>query len=429
MRPVPVIIAILVAATLYMLVFERDQLLSYASREDAAETVAQAPQEVETDAQSAPASDAERVVSVVALKSKASQIDSAVLLRGRTEAARQIDVRAETSGLVSSEPLRKGAYVEAGQLLCEIDPGTRLSALAEAEARVPEAAARLPEAESRVPEAEGRLAEAEARLEEALINDNAARKLSEDGFASDTRVAGTRATVSAARAGVQSAKAGVEAAKAGIEAARAGVRSAEAAVATARNEIDRLDVKAPFSGLLETDTAELGALLQPGGMCATIIQLDPIKLVGFAPENEVSKVEVGALAGARLVSGREVQGQVTFLSRSADMETRTFRVEMQVPNADLAIRDGQTAEIIIAAAGKTAHLIPASAMTLNDDGALGVRLAVDNKAKFAPVTILRDTVDGIWVDGLGDTADIIVVGQEYVVDGVAIDVTYREAAG
>ncbi len=428
MRVTPVLISILVAAALYFLVFERDRLLSFAS--SGAQDVA-APEVAETT-QDAPQEDpasGERVVSVVALKSTASEIDSAVLVRGRTEAARQIDVRAETSGLVESEPLRKGAYVEQGQLLCEIDPGTRQTMLAEAEARVPEAAARLPEAQSRVPEAEGRLAEAEARLEEALINDNAARQLSEDGFASTTRVAGTRAAVSSARAGVQTAKAGLEAAKAGIQSARAGVQAAEASVATAKNEIDRLDVKAPFSGLLETDTAELGSLLQPGSSCATIIQLDPIKLVGFVPEGEVSKITTGAMAGARLISGREVQGRVTFLSRSSDPETRTFRVEVQVPNPDLAIRDGQTAEIVIASEGKTAHLIPASAMTLNDNGSLGVRLAEDGKAIFKPVTILRDTVDGVWVDGLGEQADIIVVGQEYVIDGVSIDVTYREAEG
>lgn len=439
MRPVPVIIAIIVAVTLYFLVFERDRLLDLASsdRQDSAQ--AQDPQDVAAAASApeAPATetgtggdtDAARVVSVVALQSQARQIDGAVLLRGRTEAARQIDVRAETSGLVTSEPMRKGAYVEKGDLLCAIDPGTRALSLLEAEARVPEAAARLPEARARVPEAEGRLLEAEARLEEALINDNAAQRLSEGGFATDTRVAGTRAAVSAARAGVQTAKAGVEAANAGIESARAGVRSAEAAVATAKNEIARLDVKAPFSGLLETDTAELGALLQPGGLCATIIQLDPIKMVGFAPEQDVAKITLGAQAGARLITGREVQGRVSFLSRTADMETRTFRVEVQVPNADLSIRDGQTAEIIIASEGRTAHLIPASAMTLNNDGALGVRLAVDGKAKFAPVSILRDTADGIWIDGLSQEADIIVVGQEYVVDGVTIDVTYRETAG
>ncbi|MEM9584929.1 MAG: efflux RND transporter periplasmic adaptor subunit [Pseudomonadota bacterium] len=431
MKLTPIILSIVVATVLYFLVFERDSLMSFASNE-AAETEAAADDVAEERAPVEPPAadqDSARVVSVVAMKSVATEIDSAVLLRGRTEAARQIVVRAETSGLVQSEPLRAGAYVEKDQLMCEIDPGTRLTLLAEAEARVPEAAARLPEAEARVPEAEGRLAEAEARLEEALINDNAARQLSADGFASDTRVAGTRAAVSSAQAGVQSAKAGLQTAKAGIEAARAGVQAAEAAVASAKKEIERLDVKAPFSGLLETDTAELGSLLQPGSACATIIQLDPIKLVGFVPEDQVAKLETGALAGARLVSGREVQGRVTFLSRSADMETRTFRVEIQVPNPDLTIRDGQTAEIIIASDGTSAHLIPASAMTLNNDGALGVRLAVDGKAQFAPITILRDTVDGVWVDGLDPETEIITVGQEYVIDGVSIDVTYEEAKG
>ncbi|MCY4335100.1 MAG: efflux RND transporter periplasmic adaptor subunit [Litoreibacter sp.] len=412
MRIVPVFIAAIVATALYLLVFERDRLLDFAAGDASPETTEETPvaavEEPENETE-------ERVVSVVAVKSEAREIDSTVLLRGRTEAARQIDVRAETSGLVISEPLRKGAYVEAGQLMCAIDQGTRETALAEAEARVPEAAARIPEAE-------GRLAEAASRLEEARINDNAAEQLSKDGFASTTRVASARAALTAAEAAVESAKAGVQAAE-------AGVKSAQAAVASAKKEIERLNVLAPFSGLLETDTAELGALLQPGSSCATIIQLDPIKLVGFVPENDVSKIEVGAQAGARLISGREVIGEVTFVSRSSDMETRTFRVELSVPNADLSIRDGQTAEILIASEGTMAHLLPASALTLNDEGELGVRLARDNKAAFAPVRILRDTVDGVWLDGLPAAADVIVVGQEYVIDGVAIDITYREAAG
>jgi len=356
MRLFPIVIAVLVASALYLMVFERDRVMDFATGRDAAsegEEVAEAqPTTPSAEAQSSGA----RVVHVVALRSEASQIDSAVLLRGRTEAARQIEVRSETTGLVQSPPLPKGTTVEAGQII-------------------------------------------------------------------------TRAAVSAARAGVDAAKAGVESARAGIQAAQAGVQSAEAAVASAQAEINRIDVRAPFSGLLETDTAELGALLQPGSPCATIIQLNPIKLVGFVPEAEVSKVTIGTMAGARLVSGREVAGQVTFLSRSSDPETRTFRVEVTVPNEDLSIRDGQTAEIVIAAAGKSAHLLPASALTLNNDGALGVRLAVDNKAKFAPVTILRDTVDGVWVDGLAEQADIIVTGQEYVIDGVDIEVTYREAKG
>ena len=108
--------------------------------------------------------------------------------------------------------------------------------------------------------------------------------------------------------------------------------------------------------------------------------------------------------------------------------TRTFRVDIDVENDDLAIRDGQTAEILIEAEGRVAHLVPQSAMTLNDAGDLGLRLVNDDsQAQFFRVTILRDTAEGVWLTGLPDTANIIVVGQEYVVDGVRVDAAYQKA--
>jgi multidrug efflux system membrane fusion protein len=102
-------------------------------------------------------------------------------------------------------------------------------------------------------------------------------------------------------------------------------------------------------------------------------------------------------------------------------------VEIEVPNPDLSIRDGQTAEILIAADGAKAHLLPQSALTLNDDGALGVRTIDDNAiVSFFPVELMRDTADGVWVTGLEDTANVIVVGQEYVIAGVQVAPTFEE---
>ena len=385
----------------------------------------------ETGDQSAPetavSGDGARIVSVVAMKSQARDIASAVLVRGRTEAARQVEVRAETSGQVISEPLRKGSHVETGQTLCQLDPGTRQISLASARAALADAQARVPEAEARLPEALARLAEAESRLVEAAINLRAAKRLSEGGFASETRVASAEASHESAMAAVQAAKSGVAGSNSGVQAANAGIQSAQAGIAAAGLEIDRLTITAPFGGLLESDTAETGSLLQPGALCATVIQLDPIKLVGFIPETDVARVKVGVVAGARLATGHQVAGTVTFLSRSADSNTRTFRVEIQVPNTDLAIRDGQTAEIVISSDGEAAHLLPSSALTLNDQGDLGIR-AVDatNHVEFFGVSVLRDTVDGIWVAGLPEQVDVIVVGQEFVIQGVAVDVAYRE---
>ena len=426
MRIFPVILSIVIAALLYAFVIERDWLMAQfqgppgeTQTESSTDTAVAAEDDGVTD---------DGVIKVVVQKSVAQVVDTAVILRGQTEAIRQVDVRSETSSTVISDPLRKGTYVEAGQEMCTLDPGTRGASLAEAKARLSEAKARKAEAESRVPEAAARVAEAEARLEEAMTNENAAVRLSGNGFASETRVKNTQAAMFAAKAGVEAATSGLSTAQSGIESAAAGIESAEAGVAAAEKEIERLVIKAPFAGYLESDTAELGALLQPGGLCATIIQLDPIKLVAFVPETEIDRVSLGALAGARLAgNNKEIVGKVSFLSRSADPTTRTFRVEINVPNPELTIRDGQTAEILIAAKGESAHLLPASAMTLNDDGTLGVRIVDDNNVvDFQPVTILNDTPNGVWLGGLDDIANVIVVGQEYVTKGVTVAPTFQE---
>lgn len=420
MRIFSVLAALIVAGLLALFILDRPRLTALFGGDTSAEETAEAaetPEGVEDDVTS--------LVKVVVLRSTARQIDTAVALRGQTEAARTVDVRAETSAVVVSEPLRKGARVTAGQEMCRLDEGTRGTALAQARAQ-------LDEARARVPESEARLAQSLAQLEEARINLNASSKLSEGGFASTTRVANTEAALATAEAGVESARAG-------LQGAQSGIQSAQASVATAEKEIERLIIRAPFDGVLESDTAELGSLLQAGSLCATIIQLDPIKLVAFVPETEVGRVELGATASARLVRGsgvlagntsargKEVQGPVTFLSNSADETTRTFRVEIEVPNGDNLIRDGQTAEILISAEGATAHLLPQSALTLNDEGTLGVR-TIDEAdiVEFHPVSLMRDTPEGVWLTGLDDTANVIVLGQEFVIAGVKVAPTYRE---
>ena len=408
MRIIPILTAIIVTVALYFAVMERDKLLAFATGgpADAGPNAASPAPAAQAAPDAQAGTPARPLVRVFARHSKAQVVDSAVVLRGETQAARSVDLRAETAGQVVSEPLRKGSFVQQGQVLCQIDAGTRPALVAEARARVPEAAARADQAR--------------AQLKEAELNRNAASKLSKDGFASETRLAATEAAVSGA-------KAAVETALSGLETVQANIQSAQAAVASAEKELERLEIKASFAGLLESDTAELGSLLQPGSLCATVIQLDPIKLVGYAPEAQVERIEVGALAGARLSDGRELRGRVTFLSRRADDTTRTFRLEIEVPNPDLSVRDGQTAELLIASDGAKAHLLPQSTLTLNDEGVLGVRLVGDgNLTVFAPVQLLRDTVQGVWVTGLPDAADVITVGQEYVIEGVEVAPSFQE---
>lgn len=362
MRIFSILSALLVALFLYGFVMERDTLRALLGAGAAAET---AVEEVKTVA-----GPTDTAVAVVARRSTATEVESGVILRGLTEANRRVEVRAETSGRVVSEPLRRGAVVSKNEVLCEIEPGLRPV----------------------------RLAEAEARLLEARANQEASERLAERGFAAETTAIGNRATLQAAQAEVENA----------------------------RLEIERLKITAPFDGLLETDTAEVGALLQPGGECATLIDLDPITLVGFVPESRVERIKVGATAAARLLTGEQLVGEVSFVSRSADPETRTFRVEARASNEDWEIRDGITTEIVISLEGAAAHLLPQSALTLDNSGRLGVRTVVDGLAAFAPVEIVRDSAEGVWLSGLDETVDVIVIGQDFVTDGQPVTVTLQE---
>ena len=417
MRIVSLITAVAVVSILYVLVFERDVLRGFSDGENIEELANDLGDGPELNSEvkivTSRTEQSKKVISVVVVESIAKTIDSAVVLRGETAAARLVEVRSETSGQVVNEPLKKGTSILEGQVLCKLDPGTRQATLADA-------VAGLAEARARVPETQAKLDEAKARLAEAKINFNAANKLSEGGYASETRVASAEAAVRAAEASIASATAG-------FDSTRSKIQSAEAFVAIANKEIERISLTAPFDGILETDTAELGTLLQPGALCAKIIQLNPIKFVGFVPETELGRIIKGSTATAKLINGQEIQGTVTFVSRSADQTTRTFRVEIEADNADLSISKGQTSEILIASDGTQAHLLPQSALTLDDSGALGVR-TVDDKSQvlFFATDLIRDTIKGVWLKGLPEKVNVIVLGQEYVTDGVEVQQVFQE---
>ncbi|WP_316014175.1 efflux RND transporter periplasmic adaptor subunit [Roseobacter sp. HKCCA0434] len=365
MRLLPLLTAALVCAALYIVVMERAWLVSILpERAEAAEA---APVEEPEAAPTVPQGTG--AVAVVALRSQEQDVESGIVLRGRTEAARRLDVKAETTGQIVSQRLRKGQSVEEGDVLCRLDPATR----------------------------EATVAQARAALLEAQANETAAAQLAERGLAAENTAISRRAQLEAATSALEQAE----------------------------REVERLTITAPFSGILENDTAELGQLMQPGTTCATILDLSEIRLVGFASERDIGRIRTGAMAGGRLISGEEVVGEVAFVGRSADPLTRTFRVEVSIPNPDGTLRDGSTAEILIALDGVRAHLLPQTALTLDDAGTLGVRLVVEDAARFAPVEVIRDGADGVWVAGLPAEADVIVVGQEFVSDGRAVTATYR----
>ena len=182
-------------------------------------------------------------------------------------------------------------------------------------------------------------------------------------------------------------------------------------------------IVAPFSGYLETLRVEEGDFLNTGSVCAALIDPDPMLVVADIAEKDIAQVQLGSQASAKLISGRYISGEVTFIASSADKNTRTFRVEISVDNKDRTIRDGVSAEIYIKGKEEPAHKISPAILSLNDQGKLGVRTVTsDNRVEFKEINILEDTNSGMWVSGLGEDARIITLGQEYVFQGQTVNV-------
>lgn len=309
---------------------------------------------------------ADAAIGVVTKLSVASPMASELKLTGSTAASRQVEARTETTGMIASTT-QKGRRVQEGEILCRLKVGDRA---ARREASM-------------------------ARYKQAKIEENTQTRLRERGIAAANTASNAQASADIVRAEIKQLDI----------------------------EIRRLEVRAPFSGVIEGDPAQIGSIMQMGSTCATIVDPDPIRVIGFAPEFRIGDVNIGTIGTAVLATGERVQGSVVFIAQSADPATRTFQVDLSVPNPSYTLRDEVTAEITIPLGNQPAHTLPQSALTLDENGKIGVMIVEDSKATFREVQILRDNSDGLRVSGLGQTAEVILVGQEYVSEGTPVTTT------
>jgi membrane fusion protein, multidrug efflux system len=294
-----------------------------------------------------------------------SSRDATITVRGKTQAQHEVDVRAEVEGVVQAIRFDKGQRVRKGDTLCEIKNNDR-------GARVQQASA---------------LAQ---QMEKEL---QVAQDLYKQGFRSKTQLAQAEANYAQAQAGLT----------------------------TMNIALDNTRIKAPFDGFVDDRYVNVGDYMRAGDKCEMVIAPEPFLAVGSVSEQEVGQIRIGDTAAASLVTGETVAGKVTFLADRADPTTRTFRVEVTLPNADAKLRDGVSADIHIPVRQVKAQHISPGIMVLNDQGVPGVRVVVDHRVRFIPVTVLSDGPDGAWVAGLPDHVAVITVGQEFVSDGQKVE--------
>lgn len=200
--------------------------------------------------------------------------------------------------------------------------------------------------------------------------------------------------------------------------ARSGLATARSLLEAAEAEMTRNEVRAPFDGIVDRVPVEPGSSVMQGAEVATVLNLDPVLAVGEASERDLGYLTTGDEADIRLVSGQMVKGKVRYISRDASAQTRTFRIEVAIPNPEGRVPAGMTAEITLRAAPTDAVLLPRSVVTLSKSGDLGIRaIDKDDRVTFHPIDIVDDTPTGLVLGGIPADARIIVAGQDLVNDG------------
>jgi len=296
-----------------------------------------------------------------------------LVLRGRTEANRSVDVKAQITGRIVAVPAVEGALVKAGATLCEIDQEDRKL----------------------------RLQHARAGLKQATIEYQGARKLEQGGYQSELAIAK----------------------------AKTRLESARVALERSTLDLDNLSIKAPFAGIVEQRPVEVGDFVQPGQLCAQVVELNPLKVSAVITEQEIGKISLDRGAQLTLVNGETLNGKISYLSRQANPVTRSYRVEATIANPQLRFLAGMSGSLQIAAQPMSAHLIPSSLVLLDDAGHLVVR-AVDDQGiiKTLSVANVGENSDGVWVTGLPDRVALVTVGQNYVTEAEQVSVSYRTSS-
>lgn len=297
--------------------------------------------------------------------------DDSLRLTGTLAADEKANVASTTNGIVQTVHVERGSLVEKGDVLVTVDPVDMQNALAEGQAAVKELEAALgwkegqktfdPEQQPGVLAAKAGLNLAKTNFEryEGLAKENAVSRIAYDQVRVEYETAQQRhqQALHQARQLYQS------------------YNTALARLVTLKKLVADTTIKAPFSGLVverltapgeRVTTTPIGS----GAVIATMVKIDPLRLVLTVPQQYASSVHEGQQVKFSIEAfpDKSFAGEVRFIGPSLEVNSRSLTVEAVVPNPDKVLRPGffASAELIIPG-HKERFVIPESAIIKKDD--------------------------------------------------------------
>lgn len=288
-----------------------------------------------------------------------NSVKKEIVIQGQLEPKRIVKLRAETEGLVDRLAVEKGSRVKQGELLFSIQMGDR----------------------------QAQLKRAASELKAKELELKAMRKLKSKGLQAENQ----------------------------LKTAQANLDAAQAELKHIQWDIQRTQIRAPFSGMLESRRVEKGTLVQNGDEFGEIVDNSLLKAVGFVPQQSAQALQLKQNVDVVLLDGQIRPAYISYVSNVAESETRSFRIEAELTNLDYHLKAGVSVEMRIAVGFEDAHFISPALLTLDDIGRVGVKaVSKANEVEFYPVRLVKNEAKGVWVSGLPHKVNVISLGQNFV---------------
>ena len=289
-------------------------------------------------------------------------------------------VRAKVDGELKALRFTEGQYVQAGQLLAEIDSRPFDAQLNQAQGQWARDTALLKNAELDL-----------QRYQDLLSKDAIARQQVETQAALVRQLLGT-------------------------------VQADQAQIDLAKLQLSYTRVTAPISGRLGLKQVELGSLVRssdPNGV-VSITQTQPMAVVFSVPEMHVPLImrqlklgkALGVEAWDRDQKIRLAQGRVSTTDNAIDVATGTLRLKATLDNRDGSLFPNQFANIRLQLDTlKNALVVPVQAVQRGAAGTFVYVVQADNTVQVQ--TVQLGAVEGDWQAVIAD----LKAGQQVVTDG------------
>ena len=285
-----------------------------------------------------------------------------IVVHGELNVHRRLEVLAETSGIVERIAIERGERVARGDTLVVLEKGER----------------------------EAELREARAQVTMTRSEQEAAESLGRQALQSRVQ----------------------------LERSRAALESARAQLVRIERDLAGTRIAAPFDGVINTLPVETGRLVERGDRVAELIDDSRFEVSARVAQQQRAELELGQEVGVEPITGERLVGTLSWISSVADPASRSFAIEVDVRSTDRALAGGVSTTVRIPVEKVEAVFVTPSVLSLGDDGELGVKRVDDeDHVVFVPVTLVRTSLEGAWVEGLEDGDRLITLGQGFVNPG------------